>query len=323
LAACAADDGQVGSQSGGIRVSGCQPGAQLACACSNGSGVATCGPSGIGYGPCNCGAAGQSADVVAPGAAQPTDQPGAGDPGSVPGGQVATGEGVMMGEPVAMDMSPEPTAGAAGGAAPVPVDDPSQATTGDSIGDPAPVDDSVPEGDYCAATEGWDPAWASFEEEVLRLTNEARAMGADCGTGGSFGPAEPLTMNPTLRCAARLHSADMGEQGFFAHEGLDGRTPFDRMADAGYVGRTMGENIAKGQQSPAEVVAGWMDSDGHCSNIMNPSFTEIGIGYWEGPADNQFFNGNKLWTQNFGAPGSGGGGGSAADFCQAFPQFCM
>src|SRR6185436_6715944 len=95
---------------------------------------------------------------------------------------------------------------------------------------------------------------------------------------------------------------------FFDHTNLAGKDPFQRMMDAGYVGFTMGENIAMGQQTPEEVVDGWLDSDGHCRNIMDPSFKEIGVGYWEGAAQNQFFNGNKLWTQNFGAPGGGGSG---------------
>jgi uncharacterized protein YkwD len=99
----------------------------------------------------------------------------------------------------------------------------------------------------------------------------------------------------------------MGENEYFDHTNLAGESPFVRMGDAGYQGRTMGENIAKGQQTPEEVVNGWIDSDGHCSNIMNEGFTEIGVGYWEGAAQSQWFNGNKLWTQNFGAPGGGGG----------------
>jgi uncharacterized protein YkwD len=99
----------------------------------------------------------------------------------------------------------------------------------------------------------------------------------------------------------------MGMADYFAHDSRDGRSPFDRMADAGYSGGTMGENIARGQQSPSEVVEGWMNSPGHCSNIMNARFTDIGVGYGEGEATNQRFNGNKLWTQNFGAPRGAGG----------------
>lgn len=174
----------------------------------------------------------------------------------------------------------------------------------------------VPDGAYCAAAADWDPAWTAFEEEVLRLTNEARAAGHNCDSEGNFGPADPLMMSPILRCSSRLHSMDMGDKGYFDHTAPDGRDPFDRMADAGYSGRAMGENIAKGQQTPAEVVQGWLDSDGHCANIMNPSFTEIGVGYWEGPPENMFFNGNKLWTQNFGLPAGGSAG------CPFPPQFC-
>jgi uncharacterized protein YkwD len=168
--------------------------------------------------------------------------------------------------------------------------------------------DEVPTGMHCAPARDWNTAWADFEAEVLVLTNEARARGADCGEEGMFNATTPLTMNPILRCSARLHSADMGEQEYFDHENLDMLDPFDRMMEAGYVGMAMGENIAMGQQTPDEVVAGWIDSDGHCANIMSPLFTELGVGYWEGEAENRFFNGNKLWTQNFGTPAGSRGG---------------
>jgi uncharacterized protein YkwD len=94
----------------------------------------------------------------------------------------------------------------------------------------------------------------------------------------------------------------MGEHGYFAHDNPDGLDPFARMAAAGYSGLTMGENIAKGQQSPAEVLRGWMDSPGHCVNIMNPQYTELGVGFFAGMSDSQTYNVNTLWTQNFGAP---------------------
>jgi uncharacterized protein YkwD len=199
----------------------------------------------------------------------------------------------------------DPMMGAAGAPAMDPVMDPV-----DPMMDPmTPVatGDEVPAGEHCAAVAAWDPAWTAFEDEVLMRTNEWRAKGADCGSMGAFGAAPPLTMNAMLRCSSRLHSQDMGVQDYFDHTNLAGEDPFDRMADAGYMGFTMGENIAMGQQTPEEVVNGWIDSDGHCSNIMNDGFTEIGVGYWEGEAESQWFNGNKLWTQNFGASGGGGG----------------
>lgn len=164
----------------------------------------------------------------------------------------------------------------------------------------------VPTTDHCADVADWDPKAAAFEEEVLKLTNEARAVGHDCDAEGSFGPADPLTMEPHLRCSARLHSAYMAEVGDdFAHtQRRTGSTPFDRMQDAGYQFLAAGENIAVGQSTPKEVVDGWLESDGHCSNIMSPEFTQIGIGYAFGPYDagfGQAFDA-AYWTQNFGRP---------------------
>ncbi|MHC5109837.1 MAG: CAP domain-containing protein [Planctomycetota bacterium] len=153
-------------------------------------------------------------------------------------------------------------------------------------------DDEIPGNEYCADAADWDDSWAAFEEEVLELVNVRRGQGADCGSAGTFSPAGPLAMNGALRCAARIHSADMGENDFFSHTNLADQGPGDRVDLAEYVWSTWGENIAWGQTSPAQVVDGWMNSDGHCSNIMNASFTEIGIGYYEG----------NFWTQVFGAP---------------------
>lgn len=112
-------------------------------------------------------------------------------------------------------------------------------------------------------------------------------------------------MNPQLRCSARLHSLDMYERNFFDHTAPDGSDPGDRMAAAGYSGSTWGENIAMGQTSPAQVVDGWMNSDGHCANIMRSQYTEIGIGYHPGNQSGGWMSRN-YWTQNFGAPGGGG-----------------
>ncbi|MDH5676083.1 MAG: CAP domain-containing protein [Myxococcales bacterium] len=279
----------------------CLPGLVSPCPCPDGSsGRSTCDAAGN-PGLCACGAAALPQPITSPGAPTATGQPAsATDP--------AADTGVATTDPAATD-SAMTEAGSAG--APAPAEDP-------AIEEPVAVGDGVevPATDHCAAVADWDPAWAEFEEEVLRLTNEARAAGATCGELGPFEPAGPLVMSPELRCAARLHSQDMGQQGYFDHDSPDGRTPFDRMSAAGYSGGGGGENIAMGQPTPADVVAGWMDSPGHCSNIMQPGFTEIGIGYWAGAADNPWFNSNVLWTQNFGAPGFGGGA------CPLPPPWC-
>lgn len=166
--------------------------------------------------------------------------------------------------------------------------------------------DALPDTDLCATVADWDPAWVQFEEEVLLLVNEFRAQPADCGVEGQFEPAAPLTMNPILRCSARLHSLDMFERGFFDHDTPDGVDPFQRMAEAGFVGSGGGENIALGQRSPEEVMDAWMESDGHCANVMRAAFDTIGVGFHPGAA---MRGGNSnYWTQNFGAPARMRGG---------------
>jgi len=143
---------------------------------------------------------------------------------------------------------------------------------------------------------GWPPALRAWEEEVVRLVNEARAAGADCDSAGKFAPTGPLTMNDSLRCAARKHSQDMNNRNFFDHVNPDGEDPFDRIAMAGYGSYTQaGENIAGGSDSPEATVAGWLESDGHCSNMMSPTYTEIGVGAYEGLGDWTYY-----WTQTFG-----------------------
>lgn len=180
--------------------------------------------------------------------------------------------------------------------------DPSTTTTmpdpSTTMPDPTglPPDDDVPDNSYCVSVANVDPAWAQLEQDVLTIVNEKRAQGANCGTKGMFGPANPLTMEPALRCAARKHSQDMDARSFFDHVNPDGQSPWDRMAMAGYGGYSnAGENIAAGSPDAAGTMQQWMDSDGHCSNIMNPSFQQIGVGYHPG---GQY---GHLWTQVFGA----------------------
>jgi len=152
-------------------------------------------------------------------------------------------------------------------------------------------DDVIPDNAYCDAVVSWPAANVEFEDEVLVLVNERRAVGADCGSGGTFGPADPLASAGDLRCAARNHSLDMATRGFFDHTNPDGDGPGERLEAAGFSGFGWGENIAWGQRTPQQVVDGWMGSDGHCRNIMNPDFTEIGVGY----------HGANYWTQTFGS----------------------
>ncbi|WP_211238267.1 CAP domain-containing protein [Deinococcus pimensis] len=136
---------------------------------------------------------------------------------------------------------------------------------------------------------------STFEQRVLELTNQARAQARTCGTQ-SFAATTPLAYNANLRAAAYNHSRDMAVRNFFSHTNPDGLSPFQRMTNAGYTGwTTAGENIAAGQTTPEQVVAGWLQSPGHCANIMNPRFRDLGVGFYQGGSYGYY------WTQDFGA----------------------
>lgn len=121
------------------------------------------------------------------------------------------------------------------------------------------------------------------QQELLNLVNEVRQSGCNCG-GDYFPPVNPVVWNDTLEHAAQIHSDDMYDEDYFSHTGSDGSSAGDRISDAGYDWSTYGENIAAGYTSEQAVIQGWLDSDGHCRNIMNGNFTEMGIAtkgpYW-------------------------------------------
>jgi uncharacterized protein YkwD len=135
-----------------------------------------------------------------------------------------------------------------------------------------------------------------FEDTVLALVNQRRAVGATCG-GTAYASAPALYMHPRLRVAARGHSQDMAAQNYVSHTSLDGRTFDQRIRDAGYTGAfPLGENIAGGPSTPDAVVSGWMASPGHCANIMSPGYRALGVGYAHNPASTY----RHYWTQSFG-----------------------
>jgi uncharacterized protein YkwD len=139
---------------------------------------------------------------------------------------------------------------------------------------------------------------ANFEADALRLVNAQRAAGATCGARGSFAPAAALTWNARLASAAYGHSRDMADNNYFSHDSLDGRSMVDRINATGYTWSTIGENIAAGFTSVQGAVSGWMASEGHCANLMNPSFTEFGLAC----ARNDASQYRLYWTQNLGRP---------------------
>jgi len=116
---------------------------------------------------------------------------------------------------------------------------------------------------------------AVFSQTMLAVTNASRVVARSCGAVASAAvPA--LSWNDNLAQAADVHARDMAGNNFFDHTGSDGLGVPARADAAGYVWRAVGENIAAGQLDAAEVQQGWLDSPGHCENIMNGVFTEVG-----------------------------------------------
>jgi uncharacterized protein YkwD len=148
----------------------------------------------------------------------------------------------------------------------------------------------------CEASEAWSAEWAAAEVTLVDLINQRRAAGAVCGET-PYAPAPPVEMNGFLRIAARLHSLDMAQQNYFSHTSLDGRGVGDRIEEAGFAGAwPIGENIAAGSPSPEGAMEGWMNSPGHCTNIMDPTFRVVGFGYAYTPTSEM----GHYWTNTFG-----------------------
>jgi uncharacterized protein YkwD len=125
-----------------------------------------------------------------------------------------------------------------------------------------------------------EEAWAI---QVLELTNAVRA---------EHGLA-PLTLDARASAAAYEHSWDMDLRDFFAHENPDGEDPVDRLARHGVVRPWVGENLARGFESPEEVVQGWLDSPTHRENLLYPGWTHVGIAVHTAPS------GGPWWTADY------------------------
>jgi uncharacterized protein YkwD len=117
---------------------------------------------------------------------------------------------------------------------------------------------------------------AGFQEEVLRRVNQARSQPRACGAR-QLPQAGPLRWNRKLAEAAAGHAADMAANDYFSHASRDGRGFNQRIAEVGYAWSTIGENIAAGQGSVELVMENWLHSPGHCENLMNERYAEIGV----------------------------------------------
>jgi len=116
-----------------------------------------------------------------------------------------------------------------------------------------------------------------MQQAIIQQVNSLRARGATCGAQ-RFGPAGPVAYNGQLYSAAADHSRDMADNNYFSHADRRGAQAEQRVESVGYRWQAVGENIAAGLDfNPNSVVVGWMDSAGHCSNIMDPDYNEIAV----------------------------------------------
>ena len=134
-------------------------------------------------------------------------------------------------------------------------------------------------------------------QRVLDLVNQARATPRYCGNT-AFNAARPVRWNDSLAEASRLHAEDMARYNYFSHSGRDGSKSRDRIKRTGYKSRDSGENIAAGQRNAEEAMAVWIGSEGHCANLMDPAFTEMGAAV----AVNSRSEMGRYWAQEFGTP---------------------
>ena len=130
------------------------------------------------------------------------------------------------------------------------------------------------------------PAPATVQEQVITITNQRRA---DNGLA-------PLTINPTLTAAAQAHAADQASVDTMSHTGTDGSDAGTRIVASGYPTQAWGENVAGGYNTADAVMTAWMNSPGHRANILNGTFTQIGIGLAYAP------DGTAYWAMELGRP---------------------
>jgi len=135
-----------------------------------------------------------------------------------------------------------------------------------------------------------------LQTEILTYVNQARSKSCLCGST-TYPAAPALLLNDQLNSAATKHATDMATYNYFSHTGRDGSTPWARMTREGYVWRRAGENIAAGYTTARAVVDGWLRSPGHCANLMNANFKDLGVGYAYGASSTY----KRYWVQNFGA----------------------
>lgn len=139
-----------------------------------------------------------------------------------------------------------------------------------------------------------DQCMSESDKLMLTLVNNARATARFCDTT-EYAAVAPLAWHCLLETAAQNHSTSMADNDYFSHTGLDGSTPGERITATGYNWRAYAENIAAGFNDEEAVMTGWLESPGHCANIMSTQVTEMGAAVAENPSAQY----RIYWTQEF------------------------
>jgi uncharacterized protein YkwD len=202
-------------------------------------------------------------------------------PGPAPADTTAAQSGSGAGEHLAADLAqsaPPPS--------PVPARPPAASPVRTVPPSPTPTRKTSPTAQRTVARTATSAASAAatLQEQVVALVNQRRAANG-CGT---------VKVNSRLTQAAQLHSEDQAAHNTMSHTGSDGSSPWDRAERAGY-DNAIGENVAMGYATPAAVMDGWMNSDGHRANILHCTAKAIGMGFAKSR------DGTPYWTQMFGS----------------------
>jgi uncharacterized protein YkwD len=140
----------------------------------------------------------------------------------------------------------------------------------------------------------------AFVDEMLGAANATRATARDCGAS-TLPAAGPLAWNPQAEQAALGHATYLQRNDLFTHAGENGSNAGDRLGATGYAWRQAGENIAAGFDGIAAVMQAWIDSPSHCTTLMNPAFTEVGVVLVPGTASNTY---RSYWVMVLARPRS-------------------
>ena len=171
------------------------------------------------------------------------------------------------------------------------VDPPGEDPTPPSDPDPTPPSDPDP----TPPSDDTDEPQSDMATQMLALVNNARSTGYDCGRYGYFDRTTDLELDSSLNQAAKVQADHLANRSLFGHVGPGGNTASDRVSATDYNGFFQGENVAAGQDSVEEVVQGWLESDGHCRNIMNPNAREMGAAATNGESYGKSPDGSITW----------------------------